>query len=266
MYLRLVLILLAWHCAIRTCSAATLIEDVGFEIETRSGIPGLTADEVFWLKAYTTPEIADPHFAQMIFFLRENENLGSVDLVYSSRTFLGTYYLAEPGQAFSDESIGRGDHRLWGPTETVRPSLEVPLNEDIWVGMDLFEFDPGRQHYGWFQLRIDDSLNVALLDNAMAYNASQIVIGEDLLSNGDINRDGFVDASDLNVIGKSWLNEVDGVQAGDLTGDGVVDAVDLNVIGKNWSRPQLAGPVPEPSSNTFVCLMAVSLLWLRRAN
>ncbi len=52
---------------------------------------------------------------------------------------------------------------------------------------------------------------------------------------GDVDRDGYVDQSDLNDVGSHWLqvNVFDWL-LGDLNGDGIVNAIDLNFVGQDW--------------------------------
>ena len=51
---------------------------------------------------------------------------------------------------------------------------------------------------------------------------------------GDANLDGKVDATDLNVVGLNWRQDMTGWCSGDFVADGVVDAKDLNQLGINW--------------------------------
>jgi len=47
---------------------------------------------------------------------------------------------------------------------------------------------------------------------------------------GDLNKDGVVDAQDLNLFFSLW-----GDESTDLNGDGVVNALDFNILMMNWS-------------------------------
>ena len=51
---------------------------------------------------------------------------------------------------------------------------------------------------------------------------------------GDINRDGFVDADDLNTLATSWQTRGTSWSEGDFNGDGKTDAADLNLLAVNW--------------------------------
>ncbi len=57
---------------------------------------------------------------------------------------------------------------------------------------------------------------------------------------GDVNRDGTVDARDLNILAIHWRAQSTTLTwfDGDLNGDGTVDAEDLNRIGRTWQSNQ----------------------------
>ena len=62
------------------------------------------------------------------------------------------------------------------------------------------------------------------------------VTSEEPVLQGDLNGDGFVNASDLDLIRANWGNDVPpgDLLSGDANGDGTVNADDLNVIRANW--------------------------------
>jgi hypothetical protein len=72
--------------------------------------------------------------------------------------------------------------------------------------------------------------------------------------NGDLNFDGFVGISDLNIVLGNWNQNVDaGVWGGgDPSGDGFVGIEDLNVVLGNWNAGtppgDVAALVPEPGT------------------
>jgi hypothetical protein len=57
---------------------------------------------------------------------------------------------------------------------------------------------------------------------------------------GDADLNGKIAASDLNVVGQNWLQEVTGWCGGDFNADGRVDARDLNLLALNW-RSDISG-------------------------
>ena len=81
------------------------------------------------------------------------------------------------------------------------------------------------------------------------------LIGVDVGIDGDINMDGRVDATDLNIIGLNWQMDGKTAEEGDLTGDGVVNAADLNILGLNWQAGAAApAAVPEPGASFLISL------------
>ncbi len=53
---------------------------------------------------------------------------------------------------------------------------------------------------------------------------------------GDADLNGKVDASDLDVVGQNWLQDVNGWCSADFNTDGQVDARDLNLLALNWHQ------------------------------
>lgn len=82
---------------------------------------------------------------------------------------------------------------------------------------------------------------------------------------GDLDGDGFVGITDLNIVLAAWNQNVPPApEAADPSGDGFIGIEDLNVVLGNWNAgtPPNASSVPEPTSLVF--LAGGSLLWLRR--
>jgi hypothetical protein len=83
---------------------------------------------------------------------------------------------------------------------------------------------------------------------------------------GDINADGFVGITDLNILLGNWNQSVPmgSISDGDISGigDGYVGIDDLNVILGNWNAgtPPTSAAVPEPASATLFTLTAMCLL------
>lgn len=76
---------------------------------------------------------------------------------------------------------------------------------------------------------------------------------------GDADGDGQVDASDLNILGVNWQQEVaNGIAGGDFDESGFVDAADLNILGTNWQfgvgEAPLNASVPEPGSRALILM------------
>ncbi len=112
-----------------------------------------------------------------------------------------------------------------------------------------------------------------------------------VLGYGDVNMDGFIDISDLAIMGAHWDETYAsggyGWTFGDVNGDGAVDISDLAILGANWgaTSPWATGapstgdispsdlstaiqafihPTPEPSGLALLALGAAALLAYRR--
>lgn len=88
----------------------------------------------------------------------------------------------------------------------------------------------------------------------------------------DINADGFVGISDLNVVLRNWSKTVPKGDwgHGDLAGNGdaFVGIDDLNVILSNWSvgtPPTIGSIIPEPTALTLLAAGAIALLRRQRS-
>lgn len=87
---------------------------------------------------------------------------------------------------------------------------------------------------------------------------------------GDLNGDGFVGITDLNIILSNWNQNTNPGDraAGDLTGDGYVGISDLNRVLSGWNKGtppvESLGNVPEPTSILLMGAGAVGWLRIRR--
>lgn len=82
---------------------------------------------------------------------------------------------------------------------------------------------------------------------------------------GDVNGDGYVNQSDVDILASNWQYGVTGTadatrEMGDLNGDGMVDGSDVTILADNWG----ATPVPEPSTIMLLLGGIVSLILSRR--
>lgn len=78
---------------------------------------------------------------------------------------------------------------------------------------------------------------------------------------GDIDGDGFVGITDLNIVLSNWNQNVPPANAAaDPSGDNFIGIEDLNIVLGNWNAgtpPDLSGSVPEPGT---LSLLALSLV------
>ena len=80
---------------------------------------------------------------------------------------------------------------------------------------------------------------------------------------GDLNDDGIVGSSDLDLVRSHWGQSVDPGNGlmGDATGDGLVNSADLDLVRANWG----AGPAPVPEPRVLLLAIggAAVLAWRR---
>ena len=65
---------------------------------------------------------------------------------------------------------------------------------------------------------------------------------------GDVDLDGRVNSSDLNILGAHWQTAVDGWSSADFNCDGFVQSTDLNWIGSNWQSGVSPQRVPRAAA------------------
>jgi sialidase-1 len=102
-------------------------------------------------------------------------------------------------------------------------------------------------------------------NSALAYIDNPVVSIGSILLDGDLDGDGFVGITDLNLVLSNWNQNVPPANpAADPSGDNFIGIEDLNIVLGNWNAgtPPTAGAVPEPAS--LGLLAAGGLVLLRR--
>lgn len=82
---------------------------------------------------------------------------------------------------------------------------------------------------------------------------------------GDLNGDGMVNSTDLDIVRGNWGQSVQAgcLPCGDASGDGTVDSADLDIVRANWGKMAPASAIPEPSTFALV-LFGVAALFAKR--
>jgi hypothetical protein len=120
--------------------------------------------------------------------------------------------------------------------------LDVKLAESVSPFVDYSQIaspflTPNRAHYRYTFIMQQPSDYSAILQFNLGASTADVYLDDITLYNpavGDLNMDGRVDYSDLNIFSSSWLKQQPGLPS-DLDSSGKVDFNDLNLLGGNWS-------------------------------
>jgi len=162
--------------------AATIVEDINFELGVddpagyemtiyKTATHNITGGLIrFEVQLATTPEFAN------LVFLDGDASTGS------------DWYRGDLGQLFSAETIAEAAFAAWNDPSPpfLGGNIEVPINQDLWFGVNTgTDFapsgEPDRDVFGWVQLIVRDDLSIEVVDNAMAFDSGQIILGRNLL-------------------------------------------------------------------------------------
>jgi hypothetical protein len=107
------------------------------------------------------------------------------------------------------------------------------------------------------------------LSYEVSYLATSVLLSviDPLAIPGDLDGDGFVGITDLNIVLGNWnLSVPPGNLLADPSGDGFVGIEDLNVVLGNWNAgtPPSSNNIPEPSTLVMLSLPGVALLYRNR--
>jgi PEP-CTERM motif len=122
---------------------------------------------------------------------------------------------------------------------------------------------------------INNAGQIATFSKAPYNSTDQLVLLSPVSTaiEGDLDADGFVGITDLNIVLSNWNQSVPpgDPSAGDPSADGFVGIEDLNTVLGNWNvgtppppgvPPEVLSTAPEPG--TLVLLGAGGLMWVRR--
>lgn len=189
----------------------------------------------------------------------------------------------QPGESWTVTLLNATDaHPLLSIVSMIGPSPDwfvgvagLDLRENgIWrnkIVVDIFTYDAGTRSAEAFELfgpLTTPPAPISVLDNALL--PGHIPLGTFTFElatsflDGDLDHDGFVGITDLNLILGNWNQTVPaGNQVrGDITGDGFVGIEDLNLVLGNWNAgtpPQAESLVNIPEPGSGLCLIALSM-------
>lgn len=184
MYKRFAFLSLAIVCLFtNVTSGQTLVEDANIMLLENSQIPPYTQLRVFQdIEAFDETNIwfsidsgPSPELVTLTF---EDINVDEGS----------DWYFAELNDVFSETSIANGTHEIWGGVNDtgdgfVFGEIDIPIG-DFYLGVNTDGYPSpflDRDIFGWAHFSIDANLNLQLIDNAVAYNSNQIIIGQNAI-------------------------------------------------------------------------------------
>ena len=164
------------------------------------------------------------------------------------------------------QTSGTGTENGWavggggGQTNIIPSGSDIANDLDLYLGRRISDGAPFGGDVDDFAVWYRALSEQEILD---IYGGADILDGGTGLA-GDVNNDGYVNSSDLDLVRGNWGTAVEPNTNGDANGDGFVNSSDLDMVRGNWGAgPGSAAAVPEPS--TFLLLAAaVAALGLRR--
>lgn len=109
-----------------------------------------------------------------------------------------------------------------------------------------------------------DYSGIQLVDNlVVATTFTEALLGSGGAITGDLDGDGFVGITDLNLVLSNWNQNPPSNPAADPSGDSFVGIEDLNIVLGNWNAgtpPNSAAIIPEPTSLMLLVVSGVSLV------
>jgi hypothetical protein len=142
--------------------------------------------------------------------------------------------------------------------------FELPTNEAGHV-LEFDTFDPSFGSYTPSSIdpvSTDDLMYGHTTVTAIAIDTNVVTMS---IPQGDLDGDGFVGISDLNIVLGNWnLNVSPGDINGDPSGDGFVGIEDLNVVLGNWNKGIPPGGIAVPEPGVLAVMGLTGPVLLRR--
>ncbi len=157
---------------------------------------------------------------------------------------------------------------------TIKPDslvFEFDLDFDGTFDFSAEHFDIIPTAAGFNQLRFGSPSGIASSGGGVTFDniLLEIIAADAPALDGDLNGDGFVGISDLNIVLGVWNQNVTpgDLLQGDPSGDGFVGIDDLNRVLGNWNAgtpPAAGAAVPEPTTLALLGLGGLAMLKRRR--
>ncbi len=150
-------------------------------------------------------------------------------------------------------------------------SDEVTSSDPVEIDLDPTLLQLMLQHSDYLGLVLHGSeqfqqFSFGALESAV-YPPVSLDIEYSIIPEGDLDGDGFVGLSDLDIILNNWNQTVPPIhEYADPSGDGFVGLDDLDIVLNNWNRgiPPVASSIPEPSTLAVLALIGAVSITRRR--
>ena len=180
--------ILACFVLSNTASAATVIEDTYVRLERPEDRIGIPEGELVFSAG---PDL----FSELRFKVEENETgVATLTVVETSFGDAGADWLrADFGDLFNSAWVEENRVEAWWNVSRFGnpPSIDVPINEDLWFGIDSgvsLDVRNGEHFvYGWAQFRVEQNLDVTLINSAYTLDGGQIIVGRNVVPEPAVN-------------------------------------------------------------------------------
>jgi len=162
-----------------------VVEDTNIFLEDEFAADGEFILTVFETPPFEDPDIVPGFFPPIELFPDPTSVFGEIDVAdqVATLTFTSTsldggseWFLTNFGDAFAQDTVEAGQFETLVDFANAGffGSLTVDVNESFFLGVNTGD----RSVFGWGEFLIDENGDLILLDNAVAYNADGIFVGQ----------------------------------------------------------------------------------------